>query len=75
MANWIKNWFGNSRQRVIVEGWVCAWMPATSDVPQAWVLGPLLFVIKVNDLDVDFVSTINTFTDDCKIDVGVNGGG
>ena len=44
-----------------------AWSPVISSVPQGSVLGPLLFLLYVNDLPDWIVNDIRMFADDTKI--------
>ena len=56
--------------RVVINGTSSGWREVTSGVPQGSVLGPLLFIIYINDLDLELVSKIRKFADDTKM--GIN---
>ena len=67
--NWIHSFLTNRTQQVLLEGNTSSSINLTSGVPQGSVLGPILFLIYINDLP-DYIqnnSTVKLFADDTII--------
>ena len=67
LLTWIKNFLIGRQQRVVLNGSSSRWVNVTSGVPQGSVLGPLLFILYVNDITDGLQSTLEMFADDSKL--------
>ena len=61
------DYLANRNQRVVINGYESPWGEIESGVPQGSVLGSLLFLIYINDLEKGIKSHIKFFADDTSL--------
>jgi len=64
---WIMEWLKDRKQRVVIRGTLSDWISVLSGIPQGSVLGPILFLVYINDLDYGVRNWILKFADDTQI--------
>ena len=64
---WIKSYLTNRKQRVMISGQCSDWKNVGDGVPQGSVLGPLLFLVYINDITSDLSSDCFLFADDTSM--------
>ena len=67
LLTWFKNYLTNRQQRVVLHNTNSDWKSLSAGVPQGSILGPLLFLIYINDIVNDISSEIRLFADDTSL--------
>ena len=67
VLNWTAAFLKNRVQRIVVDGRQSRSATVDSGVPQGTVLGPLLFLLHINDLPSVVDSQVRLFADDCLV--------
>ena len=65
--DWIRAFLTDRTQKVAVEGVASEPIHVKSGVPQGSVLGPILFLVFINDLPASIRSSSRLFADDCVV--------
>ena len=73
LLNFFENYLFNRHQRVVLNGQESDWMTIKAGVPQGSVLGPLLFLVYINDLTDNISSDMRLFADDSSLFTCVKG--
>ena len=67
ISSWIENFLAERTQQVAINESASKPIQVTSGVPQGTLLGPLLFLLYINDLPNNFTSNVRLFVDDCLL--------
>ena len=69
--NWIRALLVGRTRGVVLEGQSSSEVPVTSGVTQGCVLGPLLFLLYLNDLPQNIQAQVRLFADDTAVYLAV----
>ena len=64
---WISNYLSSRKQRVQINSSTSSLLSVNASVPQESVLGPILFLVYVNDIADNLLSLVRLFADDISL--------
>ena len=67
LLEWFKSYLDQRHQRVVLEGSFSDVKEVKAGVPQGSILGPLLFLVFINDIVNDIGSSVKLFADDTSL--------
>ena len=67
LLEWINSFLSDRKQRVALNNSYSKWVDVKSGVPQGSVLGPILFIVFINDLPKQIKANCSIFADDTKV--------
>ncbi len=67
LLKWFKTYLTGRKQRVTIDGQSSDWSEIKAGVPQGSVLGPLLFLIYINNITTDLQSSSFLYADDTSL--------
>ena len=67
ILDWIRDFLSDRTQEVVLDGTTSTRCSVSSGVPQGTVLGPLLFLVYINDMPSCIQSPARLFADDCLV--------
>ena len=72
LLTWFSSYLSHRRQRVVLPGASSDWAEVKAGVPQGSILGPLLFLIFINDIVNNINADIRLFADDTSLFITVD---
>ena len=67
LLNLLHHFLNKRKQRVVLNGQFSTWKNVSAGVPQGSILGPLLFLIYINDLTEGLSTNAKLFEDDTSL--------
>ena len=64
---WLESYLNERSQRVVLSGQTSPTLKTNAGVPQGSILGPLLFLVFINDIETNIMSNMYIFADDATL--------